>query len=119
MSQEQVLIISHHLLFAQAIRQMLEVKGIPVGPIVEDVNHAVEIIARLQPATVIVDTDPKVNRDMLVAQLLTACGEECRILVVSLENTDVNVYIRQRVSRATDSELIALVRRTLPKVPCS
>ncbi len=119
MGQKQVLIISHHLLFAQAIRQMLEVEGIDVGAIVEDVERAVELIAHLRPATVILDADPDMDQSALAAQLLAACREECHILVVSLDNTDVNVYIRQRVSRATDSELIALVQRTLPNVPCS
>ena len=117
MGEKEVLIISGHLLFAQAIRQMLEVQGIDVGPIVENVEEAFAVIAREHPTTVILDANPETEQDVLVGRLLAAGGEECRILVVSLDNTDVNVYIRQRVTRATDSELVALVRHALPKEP--
>ncbi len=108
-----VLIISDHILFAQALRRLLEQEGVHILGIVASEAEAMPLIREHQPSAVLVDVNGAEDLDAIAARLLSAHRGDCQILFVSLDNTDVTVYTRQRLPGASTTELTALVRRSL------
>lgn len=113
MQDSNVIIISRHPLLAAAIRRAVEKSGAETIAQVEGVEQALPIIRRERPATIIVDLEPGVPCEAAATRLLAEHGADCQVVCISLDTSDITVYSRQHIPHAGQSELVAVLQRSL------
>ncbi len=113
MNNYEVLIVSRHPLLAAAVRHVAEKSGIGDIFQVETIREAVEIIETHRPATIIVDVSEDTPCEGVAAELLSKHGADCQVVCISLDTSDITVFTRQRISHANQSDLAAVLQRSL------
>jgi DNA-binding NarL/FixJ family response regulator len=102
----QVLIISSHSLFAEAITQVLYEQGVGRVVKVEHVANATLWLREQDIGTIIVDQDdPQLRHAELVSQLL-GYDETRQVIFLSLTGNQMIVHHRERVENVTPNDLI-------------
>ena len=105
----QVLLISSHPLFAEAITHLLTEAGVFVAGTVDSVDKAVPVLTSQPVRSIIVDHDDPQLRDVdVVSQLL---GNEMaqNIIFLTLAGNQMIVHHRERVKNITPQDLVRAV----------
>ncbi len=113
MQKHPVVIISRHLLLVEAIRHVIEREDI--GPVihVQRLEEALDIIGEEKPAAIITEIEEDISCEEMAAQVLAHHEEDCQVICVSLANSDITVFSRHRIPRATQTELVHVLQNSV------
>ena len=106
----QVLIISSHPLFAEAITQTLKEKGVSRVVKVETVAGATPMLREQDIGTIIVDHDDPQLRDAEVVSQLVGYDEARQVIFLTLAGNQMIVHHRERVENVTPDDLMQALR---------
>ena len=102
----QVLIISSHPLFAEAILQWLKEKGVQAVARVDTLAEALPWLKEHNIEAIIVDHDDPNLRDSEVVSQLVGFDETRQVIFLSLAGNQMIVHHRERVENVTPNDLI-------------
>lgn len=106
MEPSNVMIISSHPLFAEAIIHLLKEKGIGHISTVDSVPAALPLLEQQAVETIIVDHDDSQLRDVEVVSKLVG-GEQTRhVIFLTLAGNQMIVHHREQVENVTPNDLI-------------
>ena len=106
METGQVLIISSHPLFAEAITQILNEKDVSRVVKVETVASAASLLHEQNIGSIIVDHDDPQLRDAEVVSQLVGYDEARQVIFLTLAGNQMIVHHRERVENVTPDDLI-------------
>lgn len=106
METGQVLIISSHPLFAEAITQVLHEQGVGHIMKVQNVASAASLLHEQAVGSIIVDHDDPQAGDAEVVSQLVGADEARQIIFLTLAGNQMIVHHRERVENVTPADLI-------------
>ncbi len=111
----RVLIVSGHPLFRQGLQRLLSGQaGLDVIGVAVNGEEARQLIADLQPHTVIIDQDNSTLSDHDFLSYLRE-GTDLQLILLTLAEETMVIYRRQEVSRATLEELVSAIQAPCPR----
>jgi len=114
LKRRRVIIVYHHLIFAQGIKSLLEgSKGLEVTIIDAGKPNILEYIESTKPAVVVIESADRDESALMLNKLLE---RDPTVLVISLALGDnaMNIYRAQRVEIARAEDLTAAIRSWHP-----
>ncbi|RME76308.1 MAG: DNA-binding response regulator [Chloroflexi bacterium] len=102
----QVLIISGHPLFADAITHLLHEQGIEHVAVVSTITEAQTLLETETPQAIIVDHDTSYLTDSEVVSQLVGRGDTQQVIFLTLEDNRMIVHHRERIENVTPADLI-------------
>jgi DNA-binding NarL/FixJ family response regulator len=103
----EVLIISSHPLFAEAISHLLKERGVIDVSRVDSLAGALPVLKEQQEiGTIIVDHDDPQLRDAEVVSHLVGSDETRQVIFLTLAGNQMIVHHRERVENVTPDDLI-------------
>lgn len=106
MDHLQVLIISGHPLFADAITHLLREQGLSGITTVNTLSKAVPLLPQPTLEAIIVDHDDPTLRDAEVVSQLVGSDEARQVIFLTLAGNQMIVHHRERVENVTPLALI-------------
>ena len=116
MGQSSVLIISSHILFAEAIARILQREAIEVLPVVDSIEAARPLIEAHQPEAIIVERE---EASPVETDFVALLGEDRnrQVIFLTLTENQIVVHSWQRVKNATSDDLVSILRHHLAHAP--
>lgn len=109
MNSGQVLIISSHPLFAEAIIRLLTEAGVFVAGRVDSIDKAVPLLTSQPIKSIIVDHDDSQLRDAEVVSQLLGNETAQNVIFLTLAGNQMIVHHRERVKNITPNDLVRAV----------
>jgi len=107
--RDQVLIVSSHPLFADAITRLLTEAGIFVAGQVESVDKAVPLLTSQPIKSIIIDHDDPQVRDADVVSQFLGIETAKNVIFLTLTGNQMIVHHRERVKNITPQDLVRAV----------
>jgi DNA-binding NarL/FixJ family response regulator len=107
--RDQVLIVSSHPLFAEAITRLLTEAGVHVAGRVDNVDQAVPMLTSQPIKSIIVDHDDPQLRDADVVSQLLGNETAQNVIFLTLAGNQMIVHHRERVKNITPQDLVRAV----------
>ncbi len=111
MGSEQVLLISSHSVFAEAISRILQEAGIQVSARADSLESALPLLQEYQSDVIIAVGEEAGLSDAELLSLLNRSGGDGQIILISLAHNWMIVHHRQQVMDVTPADLISVLRR--------
>jgi DNA-binding NarL/FixJ family response regulator len=102
----EVLIISSHPLFAEAISHLLKERGVTDVARVDSLASALPVLKEQETGAIIVDHDDPQLRDAEVVSHLVGSDETRQVIFLTLAGNQMIVHHRERVENVTPDDLI-------------
>jgi DNA-binding NarL/FixJ family response regulator len=106
LKRSEVLIVSSHPLFAEAISHLLQERGISNIHRVDSLAGALPRLDAPEINVIIVDYDEPLRRDTEVASQLVGHAETRQVIFLTLAGNQMIVHHRERVENVTVDDLI-------------